>query len=251
MLNRLVKKVSLLLVLSLLYSLVEVHSQTFPYVSFMGQTLASHSYVDLSLVGTSDNNSLQCITNLMTCCSRTQGLHRGDWYFPNGSMLQFSGDIFESREPQRVSLRRDRNPVIVGVYRCDVSTNRVHDSTDSSVRDVVYVGLYTPDQGKLTSPLPSYNTNFIVLGTISLLGSMTLDLGLQTLTCISTGGPATTVTWTRDSVLLTEGNETVLNDPVTAQYTHTLAVAIAGVYTCTVANNKPSSASASITLEGL
>ena len=50
----LVNKVSLLLVLSLLYSLVEVHSQTFPYVSFMGQTLASHSYVDLSLVGTSD-----------------------------------------------------------------------------------------------------------------------------------------------------------------------------------------------------
>ena len=94
MLNRLVEKVSLLLVLSLLYSLVEVYSQTFPYVSFMGQTLANHSYVDLSLVGTSDSNSLQCITNLMTCCSSSQGVHRGDWYFPNGSMLQFSGDFF-------------------------------------------------------------------------------------------------------------------------------------------------------------
>ena len=81
---------------------------------------------------------------------------------------------------------------------------------------------------------------------------MTLDLGLLfTLACISTGGPATTVTWTRDSALLTEGTETVLNDPVTAQYTHTLTVTIAGVYTCTVANEKPSSASASITLEGL
>ena len=30
-----------------------------------------------------------------------------------------------------------------------------------------------------------------------------------TLTCISTGGPATIVTWTRDSVTVTEGNETV------------------------------------------
>ena len=28
------------------------------------------------------------------------------------------------------------------------------------------------------------------------------------LTCISTGGPATTVTWTRDSVTITEGTET-------------------------------------------
>ena len=35
-----------------LWSLVEVHSQqTFPYVCFMNQTLANHSYVDLSLVG--------------------------------------------------------------------------------------------------------------------------------------------------------------------------------------------------------
>ena len=42
-----------------------------------------------------------------------------------------------------------------------------------------------------------------------------------TLTCICTGGPATTVTWTRDSTTVTEGTETVLNDPVTAQYTHT------------------------------
>ncbi|CAI8006764.1 hypothetical protein GBAR_LOCUS4891 [Geodia barretti] len=62
-------------------------------------------------------------------------------------MLQFSRDFFESREPQRVSLRHDRNPAIVGVYRCDVSTISIHDNIDTSVRDVLYVGLYTPDQG--------------------------------------------------------------------------------------------------------
>ena len=33
-----------------------------------------------------------------------------------------------------------------------------------------------------------------------------------TLTCISTGGPVTTVTWTRDSDTVTEGAETVLDD---------------------------------------
>ena len=72
------------------------------------------------------------------------------------------------------------------------------------------------------------------------------------LTCISTGGPPTTVTWTRDSVTVTEETETVLNDPVTAQYTHTLNVtgALGGVYTCTVANSKPSIASKHITLPG-
>ena len=72
-----------------------------------------------------------------------------------------------------------------------------------------------------------------------------------TLTCISTGGPATTVTWTRDSTTVTEGTETVLDDPVTAQYTHTLTVTgrLPGLYNCTVENNKLSSDSA--TLEGI
>ena len=70
------------------------------------------------------------------------------------------------------------------------------------------------------------------------------------LTCISTGGPATTVTWTRDSTTVTEGTETVLNDSVTAQYTHTLTLTgrLPGLYTCTVANNKPSSDSASLSV---
>ena len=71
-----------------------------------------------------------------------------------------------------------------------------------------------------------------------------------TLTCISTGGPATTVTWTRDSDTVTEGTETVLDDPVTAQYTHTLTVTgrLGGLYTCTVANDKPSQGSAQLAI---
>ena len=74
-----------------------------------------------------------------------------------------------------------------------------------------------------------------------------------TLTCFSTCGPATNVTWTRDSVTVTEGTETVLDDPVTAQYTHTLTVTgrLAGLYTCTAANQKPSVASATLMVQGL
>ena len=73
-----------------------------------------------------------------------------------------------------------------------------------------------------------------------------------TLTCISTGGPATTVTWTRDSDTVTEGTETVLDDQVTAQYTHNLTVTgrLGGLYTCTVANDKPSEDSAQLFVKG-
>ena len=61
-----------MLLLSLLWSLVEVHSQTgYLYVSFRGETLPNHSYVDLSLVGDPETggDSVQCVTNLATCCS--------------------------------------------------------------------------------------------------------------------------------------------------------------------------------------
>ena len=89
--------------------------------------------------------------------------------------------------------------------------------------------------------------------------TFTLDSDLNeaspqfTLTCNSTGGPATTVTWTRDSVTVTEGNETVLNDHMTAQYTHTLTVTgrLGGDYTCTVANDRPSEDLANYTVEGI
>ena len=85
-------------------------------------------------------------------------------------------------------------------------------------------------------------------GNITISGDVTFDPDLRTLTCISTGGPATTVTWTRNSTTVTEGTETVLNDPVTANYTHTLTVTTLGEYTCAIANDKPSTTSANITL---
>ena len=73
-----------------------------------------------------------------------------------------------------------------------------------------------------------------------------------TLTCISTGGPATTVSWTRDSQTVIGNRKTVLVDGETAQYTHTLTVtgSLGGLYTCTVANSKPSNDSASFTVQG-
>ena len=74
-----------------------------------------------------------------------------------------------------------------------------------------------------------------------------------TLTCISTGGPATTVTWTRDSEDVLGERVTALNNAVTAQYTHTLTVTgrLGGLYTCTVTNSKPSSDSAQYTVQGM
>ena len=68
-------------------------------------TLANHSYVDLSQVGrSSSGNGVQCITDLSTCCRITDGTHRGDWFFPSGSRLSFTGDVYESCGAQGVDL---------------------------------------------------------------------------------------------------------------------------------------------------
>ena len=90
-------------------------------------------------------------------------------------------------------------------------------------------------------------------GDVTIPGGMTFtvdsDLNGEspqfTLTCTSTGGPATTVTWTRDSETVS-GGTTVLDNPVTAQYIHTLNVTgrLGGQYQCTVSNSKPSSVTA-------
>ena len=139
-----------LLLLCLLWSLVEVHSQTeYPYVSFMGETLPNHAYVDLSLVGDdgSGSDSVQCHTDLDSCCRGSDGVHRGDWFFPNEQRLSFFvlhiSDISEFRGAQRVDLRRRNNAdVPSGIYHCHIATNAVHNDSDHSVRESVYVGLY-------------------------------------------------------------------------------------------------------------
>ena len=133
------------LLLCLLSALVEVHSQTVPYVSFMGTNLTNHSYVDLTLVGSAvdGGDSVQCHTDLITCCSGAQGAHRGDWHAPGSQdRLPFPGDpgdIYETRGARRVDLRRRNNGDTSGIYRCTIETNAVNAENG---RETVYVGLY-------------------------------------------------------------------------------------------------------------
>ena len=144
------------LLLCLLFPLVG--SQTIPYVSFMGETLPNHAYVNLSLVGDPEEGgySVVCHTNLQTCCSDAQnGLCRGDWYFPNGDSLGFTsgdGDIYQLRGAQMVNLlRRNNVNSPSGIYRCEIATNAVNDADDSSVRESVYVGVYGHGEGIIST----------------------------------------------------------------------------------------------------
>ena len=130
--------------------LVKVNcQQTFPYVSFglTGPALDNNSYVDLSTVGSESDSSdsVVCRTDLESCCGGSQGVHRGDWSFPDGTVLPFVGPgvpIGLGHGPQIAVIRRTTTTGPTGIYRCRIATNAVHSDTDISVRETVYVGLY-------------------------------------------------------------------------------------------------------------
>ena len=144
----------MIILLSLIWSLVEVHSQT-AYVSFKGVNLTNNAYVDLTTVGddiTDPGNTVRCHSDLTSCCTSSVGDHRGSWFFPGGSILQLAGtndDIVMDREPQEVHIRRRNNAMSpTGIYRCDIETMAVNDNdVDTITEETVYVGLYPPNEG--------------------------------------------------------------------------------------------------------
>ena len=142
------------MVFVLLLSLVEVHSQAAPYVSFMGDILPNHAYVDLTTVWediTASGDTVRCNTDLFTCCSGSNNFHRGELYFPNGNALSDSGgsgDIYRLRGAQVIHLRRRNNAMSPsGIYRCEIPTIADNDDADTINGETVYVGLYPPNEG--------------------------------------------------------------------------------------------------------
>ena len=125
-------------------------SQTVPYISFMGTNLPNHSYIDLTQVG-EDSDSVQCHTDLTTCCSEDQGPHHGDWYFPNETRLQCDSftinRLYEDHRAQQVDLSVYGSPTPPeGIYRCDIETS----ATSNDSRESAYVGLYQHNRGQYT-----------------------------------------------------------------------------------------------------
>ena len=173
----------------------------------------------------------------------------GDWFAPDGTRMGAAGasnvsGFYTTRGPMVVRLWRNNGSAIDGIYSCKMANE-----------SAIFIGLYAEGKGNMKLLYIFDIIDMFSVGNISLPGGMTVSIIVGaspqfTLTCISTGGPATTVSWTRDSIPVAKGTQTVLNDPVTAQYTNTLTVTRGGSYTCTVQNDKPSSDSASMMLEG-
>ena len=117
----------LLLAVSVLCGL-QVDSQTFPYVFFMGSRMPNHSYVNIDL-----SDIVKCHTNLTSDDNPD-----GNWYFHDGEVTNNEETNIITYGQQSVDLHF-HDAMQSGIYHCTI---RVHDGADSSVRATVYVGIY-------------------------------------------------------------------------------------------------------------
>ena len=130
--------------------MVEVHSQTAPYLTFMGEILPNNSYVDLSLVGQGGNathdsgREIVCHTDLDTCCSGSDG--HGDWFssLPGFKLpdltINATHPIAIRRLHRRVRLERVPNitgDILSGIYHCTFAV-----SGNDQLKESLYVGIY-------------------------------------------------------------------------------------------------------------
>ena len=236
--------------------MVEVHSQTAPYLTFMGEILPNNSYVDLSLVGQGgtvihdSGRQIVCHTDLETCCKGSDD--KQGWFFPHGFLVRYSFAM--KRLHKGVGLERVSNindSIHSGIYHCAIETVAVSGEGGTG-KEKVYVGLYESGGihiGIYQLIIGVFTILYVYTGSVSItLSDFKYSVNDAVLICISTGGPATTVTWTRDSEIIPDNKNTqvtVLDDSSTGKYIHTLKISgipVSSVYECSVSNNKPSSA---------
>ena len=111
--------------------------------------------------------------------------------------------------------------------------------------------------------VPTSNYNYASTGDVvvsfvqfQLTSELNATTPTFTLTCTSTGGPATAVSWTVNNSAVTEDSAhnitSQITDTTTATYTHTLIMTgrLVGEYECNVSNNKPSSSSGVVAVVG-
>ena len=149
-----------------------------------------------------------------------------------------------------VRMHRRRGGV-TGIYSCKIPV-------DNAEVQILYIGVYTNNTGKLTfilwlcaCNLSCFHLTSGALQVTSLQFQLTSELNATTptftLTCTSTGGPATIVSWTVNNHTVTEDSahnitSQILTNPESATYNHTLAVTgrLEGRYECRVSNRKSS-----------
>ena len=228
-----------------------------PYVELNGRVLPNNSLVVVTDIVADAAMTLRCVTPRIDCCSDADTA-MAQWYHPNGGdagAIRFLNRLSSGEGEPLGSVALVRaNPGILmarnnqGIYRCTVPLpgTAANPSTIS-----YYIGLYNPRNGEgmqfmlhvmYPASIPPLSGALQPITDAIQFALVSSSLVQFTLTCTSTGGPATSVTWTRDGVTVPYDSTHVLSqtvvDTLTAQYNNTLTVTgvEGGSYQCTVSD---------------
>ena len=145
-------------------------------------------------------SALFCLTPRLECCSDSETPNAAsvtrEWYLPDGRPVASDNSPFiKSQVSSAVSLHRDPfsdNTAPAGVYRCEIPDA-------SGTNQSIYVGIYPQEDGEMNMFLMT-NYLFVIFTGSPSITSFLFDRNSTTLTCTSTGGPPTTVTWRKNGV---------------------------------------------------
>ena len=91
------------------------------YFHLNGVNYSNNSIVNIIDIGHGDRDSLLCVTSNINCCAVSR---RGEWYFPNMSMVRTQGEggsFYRSRGQSMVRLHQRHNAMMpTGPFCCEI-----------------------------------------------------------------------------------------------------------------------------------
>ena len=180
--------------------------------------------------------ALFCLTNKTDCCSSLQTRNGclGEWFLPDESRVgnvSTKDGFYRRSGPSYVALHRRNNANTTGIFRCEIPD-------ENGAVQTLYVGVYPVNSGSPSITDLLYNRSTL------------------TLTCTSTGGPATTVIWTHvtdekkmdETIPIQETLQRVVNTTL-GEYRNVLIISTSaivtqdtvGKFTCNISNVRGSS----------
>ena len=222
--------------------------------------IPNHGLVFYSDIGTTDITGLRCVTRRVDCCEGATDGDITEWFNPNGDSAGPADDSFnmnrrgEGEEFGYVNLwRQDAGSTLVteGIYSCIIPESGSDPNPDIAT---LFVGIYNTGGGECPCITCHGLHHCYYLSCILFLGTLSINDPVQftldsanppvfTLTCTSTGGPATTVTWTLGGSLAGGTESQIVTNMRSATYSNTLTVTgrHTGDYQCSVDNARTAS----------
>ena len=161
-------------------------------------------YPNNSVVTLFSGSFLFCLTPNTECCSDSETPNAPsitrEWYLPDGTAVSSSTTPFNRNQvPSAVSLHRSSGTPPSGVFRCEIPDA-------SGTHQNIYVGIYPQGIGRKIWSHFFVSFKLVLHAGSPSITSVLFDRNSTTLTCTSTGGPPTVVTWRKNGAVVNTSN---------------------------------------------